>query len=121
MEEETESHAEKTVDTPAAPRAQRPSGLAAAPVERGVATRAPGARGWRLAGGRAAPRAVGDGPGCAVDGPTVSWCPDLVHAPGSLLGTPGDVLAGAGAHGRGRRGTPCARGGGWAGRPPHPP
>src|SRR5205807_1856430 len=104
MEEETESHAEKTVDTPPAPRAQRPSGLAAAPVERVVATRAPGARGGRMAGGRAAPHAVGHCPGSASDGPAVVCGPDLVHATGALLGTPGAVLARAGAHGRGSLG-----------------
>src|SRR5215468_7920660 len=94
MREETQSDGEKTVDTPPAPHTPRPIGLAAAPVERVVAPSAPGARDGRMAGGWAAPHAVGHGPGCAADGPAVSWGPDLVPAPGALLGTPGDVLAG---------------------------
>src|SRR5438132_5324796 len=92
MREETERDAEKTRDTPPAPHARRPIGLAAAPVERVVAASAPSARGWRLAGGRAAPHAVGHGPGSAAAGPAVAGGPDLVHAAGALLGTPGAVL-----------------------------
>src|SRR5262245_46042882 len=120
MREETASDAEKTIDTSPAPHTRRPHGLATAPVGCVVATRASGARGWRLAGGRAAPHAVGDGPRCAVDGPTVSWCPDLVQATSALLGTPGDVLAGAGAHGRGGRCGYRARDGGGARGAPDP-
>src|SRR5437660_11138217 len=41
MREETESDAEKTLDTPPAPHARRPIGRAAAPVERVVAASAP--------------------------------------------------------------------------------
>src|SRR5262245_21917283 len=114
MREETERDAEKRLDTPPAPHARRPIGLAAAPVERVVAASAPSARGWRLAGGRAAPHPVGHRPGSAADGLTVACGPNLVHAAGALLGTPGAVLACAGAHGRGGRGGHRARDGGGA-------
>src|SRR5919198_2282303 len=102
--EETENDAEQTVDTPHATRSRRPPEHVAAPVERAVAAGAPGAQGGCVAGGGAAPHPVGHGPRWASDGPAVSCCPDLVHAAGALLGTPGAVLAGAGAHGRGGRG-----------------
>src|SRR2546427_9942898 len=99
MREETERDAEKTRDTPPAPHARRPAGRAAAPVERVVAASAPSARGWRLAGGRAAPHPVGHSPGSAANGPAVAGGPDLGHAAGALLGTPGAILACAGVHG----------------------
>src|SRR5262252_5288892 len=120
MREETERDAETTFDIPPAPPARRPIGLAAPPVGRVVTASAPGARGGGLAGGRAAPHAVGHSPGSAAAGLAVTWGPDLVHTAGALLGTPGAVLGGAGAHGRGRRGAPRARGGGGARGAPDP-
>ena len=120
MREETERDAETTLDIPPAPHARRPIGLAAPPVGRVAAARASSARGGRLAGARAAPHAVGHGPGSAAAGLAVTWGPDLVRTAGALLGTPGAVLGGAGAHGRGRRGAPRARGGSGARGAPDP-
>src|SRR5262249_42594230 len=118
--EESETHATQTVDTPHTPRARRPPERGAAPMARAVAAGAPGAPGGRVAGGGAAAAPVGHGPGCAPTGAAVAARPDLVPAASRLLGTPGADLVCAGAHGRGRRGAPCARGGGGAGGTPDP-
>ena len=71
----------KKRSTPCAARA-RPIGLAA-PVERVVATSAPGSRGWRLAGGRAAPHPVGTAPDVPPTDPpsrvVQTWCTLQAH------------------------------------------